>query len=269
VSESDFGDEVVGNLVAFADRKFERSPARDVPRNSLLEFGAAGRNRINRNVTSPARIMEHNFPVEPHCGDGVANTILKATNVGVNDSTDLFHNGSDVCVEGFEVLLDGRRFLGHASSIAPGSGAVNHFGTRPRRLTMNPMKRHGILNGELARVVASIGHGQTILIADAGMPRPPGVLLIDLAVTLGLPGFVDVVRSVVSEMAVEKFTVAGDLVVSNQAVLRDVRGLLPNAEEMQVSHDRLKELSASAVAFVRTGEGTPYANVLLFSGVVF
>jgi D-ribose pyranase len=131
------------------------------------------------------------------------------------------------------------------------------------------MKRVGILNGELSRLIASIGHGQTILIADAGMPRPAGVLLIDLAVTLGLPGFVDVVRAVVGEMAVEKFTIADELAASKHAVLCDVRRLLPAAEELQVSHESLKELSSNAVAFIRTGEGTPYANVLLQSGVVF
>jgi D-ribose pyranase len=131
------------------------------------------------------------------------------------------------------------------------------------------MKRDGILNGELAQVVASIGHGQTILVADAGMPRPAGVPLIDLAITLGLPGFVDVVRAVVSEMAVEKFTLANELVASKHSVLGDLRGLLPAAEELQVSHETLKELANNAVAFIRTGEGTPYVNVLLHSGVVF
>jgi D-ribose pyranase len=146
---------------------------------------------------------------------------------------------------------------------------VKHRGCVPQGLTIDAMKRHGILNGDLAQLVALIGHGQTVLIADAGMPRPPGLPLIDLAVTLGLPGFVDVVRAVVCEMAVEKFTVADELVESNDSVLSDIQGLLVGSEQVQVSHELLKELSANAVAFVRTGEGTPYANVLLYSGVVF
>jgi D-ribose pyranase len=133
------------------------------------------------------------------------------------------------------------------------------------------MKTRGILNGQLAEVVASIGHGQTILIADAGMPRPPGVPLIDLAVTLGLPGFLDVVRAVVGEMTVERFTIATELVDSTHPVLADLRRLLngQKSEESTVSHQELKARSAEAIAFVRTGEATPYANVLLASGVVF
>jgi D-ribose pyranase len=131
------------------------------------------------------------------------------------------------------------------------------------------MKRHGILNGELSHLIASIGHGQTVLIADAGMPRPAGVPLIDLAVTLGLPGFVDVVRAVVGEMAAEMFTVADELVASKHGLVNDLRELLPAAAELSVSHETLKELAGNAVAFIRTGEGTPYANVLLHSGVIF
>jgi D-ribose pyranase len=130
------------------------------------------------------------------------------------------------------------------------------------------MKSRGILNAQLAHVVASIGHGQTVLIADAGMPRPAGVPIIDLAITLGLPGFLDVVGAVVGEMTVERFTIADELVASNHRMLADLRGLLCGAES-SVPHEQLKALSADAVAFVRTGEATPYANVLLSSGVVF
>jgi len=36
-----------------------------------------------------------------------------------------------------------------------------------------------------------------------------------------------------------------------------------------VSHEELKRLSQKAAAVVRTGEFTPYANVILYSGVVF
>jgi len=41
------------------------------------------------------------------------------------------------------------------------------------------------------------------------------------------------------------------------------------AEVDHITHEELKILSAEAVAIVRTGEFTPYANVILVSGVVF
>lgn len=36
-----------------------------------------------------------------------------------------------------------------------------------------------------------------------------------------------------------------------------------------VMHDRLKELSHQARGVIRTGEATPFANVILYSGVIF
>jgi D-ribose pyranase len=36
-----------------------------------------------------------------------------------------------------------------------------------------------------------------------------------------------------------------------------------------VAHDALKRLSRDARAVIRTGEATPYANVVLYAGVIF
>jgi D-ribose pyranase len=131
------------------------------------------------------------------------------------------------------------------------------------------MKRSGILNAELARVIAGIGHGQTILIGDVGMPCPAGVHLIDLAVGLGVPSFLDVLRIVLIEFAVETFTIATELVSSNGVLLASMRCELTGSAELSVSHAELKSMSSGCIAFVRTGEATPYANVLLSAGVVF
>ncbi len=131
------------------------------------------------------------------------------------------------------------------------------------------MKRLGILNAQLAQVIAAIGHGQTILIADAGMPRPPQVPIVDLALVLGIPRFIDVVRAVVEECAVETFTIAAEFVASDHAVLTELLAAMHGTTQATVSHKALKKLSKDAVLFVRTGEATPYANVLLSAGVVF
>ena len=36
-----------------------------------------------------------------------------------------------------------------------------------------------------------------------------------------------------------------------------------------VTHEKLKELARHARAVIRTGEATPFANVILYSGVIF
>jgi D-ribose pyranase len=131
------------------------------------------------------------------------------------------------------------------------------------------MKKHGILQNELSRVIAGMGHGDLLVIADAGLPVPTGVPCIDLAVHCGLPGMLDVTRAVADELQIETVTIADELLARDEALPEALRQLFPGARLEHVSHDELKRRSARARAIVRTGECTPYNNVVLASGVVF
>lgn len=51
------------------------------------------------------------------------------------------------------------------------------------------MQKIGILNSEIAKVLADMGHTDTIVIGDCGLPVPDGVKKIDLALKLGTPRF--------------------------------------------------------------------------------
>ena len=130
------------------------------------------------------------------------------------------------------------------------------------------MKKNGILNQELASVVAGLGHGDGLLICDAGMPRPPHVPCVDLSIVAGLPRFLDVVEAVCFEMQIEQYVLA-DEVKPDKALMFALRSLVQSATETFVTHEDLKEMSNDVVAIVRTGEVTPYANILLVSGVTF
>ena len=128
------------------------------------------------------------------------------------------------------------------------------------------MKDRGILHSRLARVVASMGHGDALCVADAGLPVPTGVLRIDLAFAPGQPPFLDVLDAVLSELRVERYTMAKE---SSPAIVDALRVRLRQAKESSVTHEELKQLSADAKAVVRTGEFRPFANVILYSGVDF
>ena len=65
------------------------------------------------------------------------------------------------------------------------------------------MKRNGILNSQLMLQIAALGHTDTFLIGDAGMPVPIGVPVIDLVLVLGIPTFEQVLRAVLAETIVE------------------------------------------------------------------
>ena len=129
------------------------------------------------------------------------------------------------------------------------------------------MKRHGILDSQISKVLADLGHTDTIVIADCGLPIPAGVARIDLALELGTPSFVDVVRIVADDMAVEQVTLATEIKEANPVALEAVTKL--DVPQDYVSHEAFKELTKQAKVIIRTGEATPYANVILHAGVIF
>ena len=133
------------------------------------------------------------------------------------------------------------------------------------------MKKGRLLNPELSRVIAESGHGQTITLADAGLPIAPTTQRIDLALTEGIPGFIDTLKTVLTEMKVEEAIIASALAqVSPDMHERLLEALAPyEIPVTEVSHESLKQQADESRAIVRTGEFTPYANIILKSGVVF
>ncbi|MFF7866122.1 D-ribose pyranase [Streptomyces qaidamensis] len=129
------------------------------------------------------------------------------------------------------------------------------------------MKKAGILNRHLAGALAELGHGDGVLVCDAGMPIPDGPRVVDLAFRAGVPAFAEVLDGLLAELVVEGATAAQELRDANPEASALLEGRFPRLR--LVSHERLKELSAEARLIVRTGEARPYANVLLRCGVFF
>ncbi len=134
------------------------------------------------------------------------------------------------------------------------------------------MKKTPLLNVALSRLIASLGHGDIVVIGDAGLPVPPGVELIDLALTQGIPDFISTLKVVLSEMQVESHVLAQEILDKQPPALSvlnelNVDGVLGSREWL--SHDQFKVLSRQARAIVRTGECAPYCNIVLVSGVTF
>ena len=128
------------------------------------------------------------------------------------------------------------------------------------------MKKQGILNRELAGIFAKLGHTDRIVIADCGLPIPEGVPCIDLAYKLGEPSFLEILEVVLDDLVVEASIVAEEIKAQNNTVHSAVlNNLAPN----YVSHEQFKQLTKNAKVIIRTGETTPYANIILQSGVIF
>ena len=131
------------------------------------------------------------------------------------------------------------------------------------------MKKIGVINQPISAVVAGLGHTDTVAIADAGLPIPSGPQRIDLALTEGIPTFLDTLRVVLTEMQVERAIVAAEMLEVSPEVYQAIKELLGDTPIETVPHEAFKAQTASARAIIRTGEFTPYANIILAAGVVF
>jgi len=133
------------------------------------------------------------------------------------------------------------------------------------------MKKSILLNSEISYEIAKLGHTQTVTIGDAGLPIPGNTKRIDLAVTKGIPSFLQVLDAVLSEMKVEKVILAEEINKKAPGLRAEItrRFNLSETELEFVPHELFKELTSKSEAIIRTGETTPYANIILTSGVTF
>ena len=139
------------------------------------------------------------------------------------------------------------------------------------------MKKTRLLNSQLSYLVATLGHTDEITIADAGLPIPNGVERIDLALTQGVPGFIQTVEVLLSESQIEGVVITEETKLHNPQVHEQLLSLLEKDSQQTgkkinvryVSHQAFKERSFNSKAVVRTGECTPYANVIFQTGVTF
>lgn len=133
------------------------------------------------------------------------------------------------------------------------------------------MKRHGILNSDISRVLSYMGHTDRIAIGDCGLPIPGEVERIDLALAFGIPGFIETLKIVAADMKIEKILLAEEIKTENPKVLEEIQELLKGQDiEVEfITHVQLKECTRECKAVIRTGETTPYANIILQAGCIF
>lgn len=131
------------------------------------------------------------------------------------------------------------------------------------------MKKQGILNSEIATVLSKLGHTDKIVIADCGLPIPEDVPRIDLALKLGHPSFLEVLHTVLADMEVEEMMWASELKEHNASLQEEINQNFDHLPSRFISHEELKKVTKEAKAVIRTGEATPFSNVVLSAGVIF
>ncbi len=131
------------------------------------------------------------------------------------------------------------------------------------------MKKTGILHPELNAVIASMGHTDRLVIADSGLPIPVAVRRIDLALVAGIPTFLETLEAVLKELRVEAAIIAEEMSRRSPQLYQATQRALEGIRVQQITHEAFKGLLPGVRAVIRTGEQTPYANVILQSGVTF
>ena len=131
------------------------------------------------------------------------------------------------------------------------------------------MKKIGILNGEISSVVSKMGHKDLIAIGDCGLPIPDKTKRIDIALSKDVPGFIDTLKNVLLELEVEEVILAKETEQNNIKVFEEIKKQFENVKFTFITHEELKMMLSECKAVIRTGEQSPYANIILKSGVIF
>ena len=128
------------------------------------------------------------------------------------------------------------------------------------------MKKIGIINAPISSVIAHLEHSDMVTVADAGLPVPISTQRIDLALKPGVPGFLETLEVVLTEMFVEKAFISEDVIQKSPAIYAGIKKLLGDVPIETLPHQEFKKLSGSTKAIIRTAEFTPFANVILVAG---
>ncbi|MHC1724338.1 MAG: D-ribose pyranase [Aminipila sp.] len=135
------------------------------------------------------------------------------------------------------------------------------------------MKKSMLINSEISYCISKLGHKDCIVIGDAGLPIPDGVKRIDLALSKGIPSFISVLNAVLSEQKIEKIILAEEIKTASPRLHDEILSICTEEEsELQIEyipHEVFKNNTVNCKCAIRTGEFTPFANIILISGVVF
>jgi len=133
------------------------------------------------------------------------------------------------------------------------------------------MKRGRILNAELSKAIAMMGHGDMFMVCDAGFPIPLDRWRIDLAITQNLPDLYTVLELVLTELSVEKVLYTDLIQEHNRPLLQRLGELFDGtgAEMEAVPNERmLGEIAHNAKVIVRTGAFNPWGNIGMVCGTI-
>lgn len=131
------------------------------------------------------------------------------------------------------------------------------------------MKKNGIINTPISEILSNMRHTDSICISDLGLPCPDNVKSIDISLKMGTPSFMDVLEEVYKDLKIEHIILAEEIKANNKDIHEKILKIFNNVSIEYVSHSDFKRKTQNCKAIIRTGEASPYANIILQSACIF
>lgn len=129
------------------------------------------------------------------------------------------------------------------------------------------MKETGVINRAVAKAIVKQGHGDLLMVTDAGFAIPLGVEVIDLALEENKPMVLEVLAMLQKNFSVEKMVMANQTLKTSPTLFKNIsKAFGENIQVETIDHSDLKEMSKTVKTVIRTGDFTAYGNVILVSG---
>ena len=128
------------------------------------------------------------------------------------------------------------------------------------------MLEKGIINRGIAKLIAEQGHGDLLMVVDAGFAIPKGLDVIDLSLSENIPSVTDVMCELSKFYSVEQIIIAEETKKHNPSLIEKVNKIWNNPDDKYIPHTELKTLSSRVKGIIRTGDFTSFANFILVSG---
>lgn len=127
--------------------------------------------------------------------------------------------------------------------------------------------RDGIINGQLASLLARFRHVNAIAIVDGPFPSYPNVETVDLAVKKGFPTIPQILDLILPELELSGVVMAKEFEAKvEKSIVDDYRLHLKGIPLQIIDHEDFKVQVGRTLGIIHTGDPIPYSSVILKSG---
>ena len=125
----------------------------------------------------------------------------------------------------------------------------------------------GIVNPQLAALLARFRHANSIAILDGPFPTYPDVETIELVLDRGIPTIPQVLDVILPRLDITEIVMAEEFTTHVDTATQDeYRSHHRDLDIEWVSHTNFKQMVGRCLGIVHTGDTVPYSNVILRSG---